>query len=79
MAKLKANFSKWIHQRWPAQRAFGCETGYAGFGVSASRRRVVRTYIARQEAHHRKMTYQDEVLALLTKPEIDYDPRYGLD
>jgi len=39
----------------------------------------VRNYIARQEEHHRKVTYQEEVLALLRKHGIEYDPRYEFD
>jgi hypothetical protein len=29
-----------------------------------------------QEAHHRKMTFQEEFLALLKKHRIEYDDRY---
>ena len=79
MEKLKANSSKWVHQRWPRQRAFAWQTGYAGFSVSPSNLASVRNYIARQEERHRKMTYQEEVLALLEKHGIDYDPRFVFD
>lgn len=33
-------------------------------------------YIANQEEHHRKLSFQDEVRALLTKHEMDWDERY---
>jgi putative transposase len=33
-------------------------------------------YIKGQEEHHRKVTFQDEFLALLKKHRIEYDERY---
>jgi len=36
---------------------------------------TVRRYIARQEAHHRKLTFE-EFLALLKAHKIEYDERY---
>ncbi|HEY2363577.1 MAG TPA: hypothetical protein VGK36_20830 [Candidatus Angelobacter sp.] len=38
-------------------------------------RSVVR-YIQNQELHHRKMTFEEELIALLKKHGIEYDPRY---
>ena len=79
MEKLKANSSKWLHQRWPRRQAFAWQTGYAAFSVSPSNLASVRNYIARQEERHRKMTYQEEVLALLERHGIEYDPRFVFD
>jgi hypothetical protein len=36
----------------------------------------VKRYIGNQEKHHRKVTFQEEVLAFLNKQGIVYDPRY---
>jgi REP-associated tyrosine transposase len=36
----------------------------------------VEKYIAQQEEHHRKMTFQEEFVALLKRHNIDYDERY---
>jgi hypothetical protein len=36
----------------------------------------VRQYIENQKEHHRKVTFQEEVLAFLKKQGIAYDPRY---
>ncbi len=77
MEKLKANSSKWAHERWG--RRFGWQTGYAAFSVSPSKLGSVRNYIARQEEHHPRMTYQEEVWALLQKHGIAYDPRFVFD
>ena len=35
-----------------------------------------RPIIRNQEEHHRKMSFQEEFLALLKKHRIDYDERY---
>ena len=37
---------------------------------------TVRRYIATQEAHHRKLTFQEEFLAFLKAHKIEYDERY---
>jgi putative transposase len=39
----------------------------------------VFSYIADQEIHHRRMTFQDEFRALLNKNEIRFDERYVWD
>jgi putative transposase len=36
---------------------------------------VIR-YTRTQEAHHRKMTFEEEFIALLKKHGVEYDPRY---
>jgi putative transposase len=79
MEKLKANSSKWIHQRWPRKRMFAWQTGYAAFSVSRSNAPSVRNYIVRQEEHHRRMTYEQEVLALLKRHGVEHDPRFVFD
>jgi putative transposase len=37
---------------------------------------AVVKYIANQEAHHRKITFEEEFIALLEKHGIEYDPKY---
>jgi len=75
MEKLKANSSKWAAERWP-RLGFSWQTGYTAFSVSQSKLGEVKAYIARQEEHHRKRTYQEEVLALLKRHGIEFDPRF---
>ena len=62
----------------------GCNTslwqgGYAAFTVSQSLSEKVESYIARQEEHHRKMTFQDELRMLLDKHHVEYDQQYVWD
>lgn len=76
MEKVKANSSSWVKRRWPERRSFAWQAGYTAFSVSKSHVAQVERYIAGQEEHHRKMSFQDEVLAFLKKHGIAYDPRY---
>ena len=69
---LKANSSKWIHQKWPKSE-FGWQNGYGAFSVSESNARAVTEYIANQEAHHQKKSFQEEFLAFLMKNGISVD------
>jgi putative transposase len=79
MEKLKANSSKWVHKHWAERKSFAWQAGYAAFSVSQSRLNDVRSYIANQEEHHRKLTYQEEILALLKKHGIECDARFVFD
>jgi putative transposase len=67
--KVKANSSGWIHKTFPARREF----------VSASQREKVRAYIAGQEEHHGKVSFQEEFFGFPRKHGITYDERYIFD
>ena len=77
--EVKACSSKWIHERAKPVPDFGWQTGYAVFSVSESNEGVVRRYVQNQENHHRKATFEEELIALLTKHGIEFDPTYLLD
>lgn len=77
MEKLKANSSKWIHEEF--RKEFAWQSGYTAFSVSQSNLAAVKRYITQQEEHHRKLTYQEEVMAFLKKHGAQYDPRYVFD
>ena len=73
---IKANSSGWIHDRFPNLSKFAWQGGYAAFTVSKSQLGVVQRYIANQEGHHQKITFQEELIALLKAHEIEFDERY---
>jgi putative transposase len=77
--QLKKGSSKWIKTKAPALAGFYWQAGYGAFSVSQSNVPVVRKYIANQEKHHRKMTFQEEFRALLAKHDIEFDERYVWD
>src|SRR5262245_47505375 len=76
MREMKASSSGWIHATFPAMKEFFWQTGYGAFTVSHSVMEVVRAHIENQEVHHRKMSFQDEFRALLSKHGIEFDERY---
>ena len=76
MRTQKANSSKWVHEQWPRREAFAWQAGYGAFSVSQSNLEAVRTYIANQEEHHQRVTFQEEFLAFLKRHGIAYDERY---
>ena len=71
---VKTNSSRWCHERH--DRHFEWQAGYAAFSVSESSRDVVRRYIQGQADHHRKQSFQEELVALLNCHKIAYDPKY---
>ena len=71
---VKANSSRWAHDKFKAR--FAWQTGYASFSVSQSNLPAVIEYIAGQEEHHRKHTFQEELVAFLKKNGMEYDERY---
>jgi putative transposase len=73
---IKTNSSRWIHERRVLHRTFAWQTGYAGFSVSESNAENVSKYITNQEEHHRKITFQEELIAFLKRAGIEYDERY---
>ncbi len=73
---LKTNSSRWVHERWPARADFAWQTGYGAFSVSQSNAATVLRYITNQEIHHRKASFQQEMLAYLRRNKIEYDERH---
>ena len=76
MREVKSRSSAFIREAWSGTDWAGWQNGYGGFSVSASGVEAVKAYIANQEEHHRRMTFQEEFVALLEKHGIEYDPRY---
>ena len=59
--------------------SFHWQNGYGVFSVSPSNVEQVKTYIANQEEHHRKRTFQEEFRLMLERHGIEYDERYVWD
>ena len=76
MQLIKGGSSKWVHESFPEHRLFGWQVKYGAFSVSVSQLDKTVQYIQCQAEHHRKMTFQEEFLALLKKHRVIYDERY---
>jgi hypothetical protein len=49
------------------------------FSIGFSQIETVRKYVAGQEEHHRKVSFQDEFRELLRRYELEFDERYVWD
>jgi len=74
--ELKTSTSKWIKTKGGILEKFHWQNGYGAFSVSQSQVESVKTYIAAQEKHHRRMTFEEEFRSFLHKHEMEYDERY---
>jgi len=72
---LKSSSSKWVHEELK-KPLFSWQEGYGAFTLSASQIEVVKNYIANQEEHHRKKTFQEEYIEFLKQSDVEYDERY---
>jgi putative transposase len=72
---LKANSSRFMKANVPR---FSWQDWYAAISVSPSQIEAVKSYIARQQEHHRTRTFDDEFVALLDKAGVRYDRQYVL-
>jgi putative transposase len=73
---IKANSSRWMTQFSPH---FAWQKGSGSFSVSVSNKAAVMRYIGSQREHHKKISFEDEFIALLKKHGITYDPKYVFD
>ena len=73
LRELKAHSSRWMREH--GQR-FAWQEGYCAFSVSQSQRQTVMDYIATQQAHHAKWSFEQEFITLLRKSGVQYDPRF---
>jgi REP element-mobilizing transposase RayT len=84
VATVKRESSAWIKTQKPEIKdpflvKFAWQNGYAAFSVSESRVEAVRAYIANQEEHHKRLTFQEEYRKLLERHGVAFDERYVWD
>ena len=77
--KVKQTSSAWLKEQPGGPRHFEWQVGYGSFSVGQSQLEVLLDYVANQEEHHRKVTFQDEYRALLKKYGVEADERYVWD
>ena len=79
LREIKRPSSGWVKSENPKLRSFKWQDGYGAFSVSPSHVDALKKYIADQEEHHKKKTFQDEYRRLLNEYGIKYDERYVWD
>jgi len=77
--KVKSASSAWVKKQGTQYAKFAWQSGYGAFSVSQSKVPEAKKYIANQETHHRKMSFQEEFRVLCEKHEIEIDERYVWD
>ena len=73
---IKRDSSKWIKTQGPEFARFGWQDGYAGLSIGQSQEDAVKKYLAGQRKRHKTMSFKDELVALLEKYKVEYDPKY---
>lgn len=76
---IKNNSSKFINERKFVNGKFNWQEGYGAFSYSHSQIENVYKYIANQEEHHRKKSFQEEYIEFLEKFDIKFDKKYLFD
>jgi REP element-mobilizing transposase RayT len=77
--EVKTETSKWLKKQSPRLAGFHWQSGYGIFSVSESNAPRVKHYIAHQEEHHRRMSFQEEYRILCERHGIAIDERYVWD
>jgi putative transposase len=70
---VKRDSSTWMNDR--TKKRFNWQDGYFGFSIGESGVDALTKYITRQKQHHKKLTFKEEVEALLAKYKVEYDPK----
>jgi putative transposase len=76
MKDVKQSSSLWINENKLTSIKFEWQEGYGAFSYSKSQIDNVIKYINNQEEHHKKKTFIEEYLEMLTKFEVEYDEKY---
>jgi len=79
LEEVKRQSSKWIKTKGEEYKNFYWQNGYGIFSVNPAQTDVVVQYIANQQDHHKKKTFQIEFRAFLKKYDVEYDERYVWD
>ncbi|MBI5526882.1 MAG: IS200/IS605 family transposase [Deltaproteobacteria bacterium] len=75
--ETKTGSSKWMKTQGVA--SFAWQTGYGAFSIGESQLETVVRYIQRQNEHHRRRSFQEELRLLLEKYNVPYDEKYVWD
>ena len=76
MKDVKKDSSLWIKTKGKAFRNFHWQDGYGGFSIGKTDVSILKRYLGSQKDHHRKRSFQEELVQFLDEYGIDYDERY---
>ncbi len=76
MKDVKKDSSSWIKTKDRRFRNFHWQDGYGAFSIRQTDIPELNRYIAGQKKHHRRRTFQEELIAFLDEYGMTYDERY---
>ena len=77
--EVKRGSTVWLKTKGPELRDFAWQNAYGMFSIGHSQIGSTRKYIAGQDEHQRKVSFQDEFRQFLRRYEIAFDERYVWD
>jgi putative transposase len=76
LREIKAGSSRWMKEQPATKGKFAWQTGFTAFSVSQSRVPETIAYIETQAEHHRKKTFNEELIEFPEGYGIEYDEKY---
>ncbi|MGZ8781462.1 MAG: transposase [Thermoanaerobaculia bacterium] len=76
IGQIKQAATHWLHEE--DMREFRWQRGFSAFSVSCDRVPFVARYIRRQEEHHAKRTFRDELESLLRQHGVSIEDAHLL-
>jgi len=76
MKQVKQDSSLWINKKGFTKFKFAWQEGYGAFSYAKSEVPRVINYLQNQEQHHKKTTFMEEYIDLLTEFDIDFNNQY---
>lgn len=76
MKDVKKDSSSWVKTKGRQFRNFHWQDGYGAFSIAQSNILELQKYLATQKEHHRKCTFQEELIAFFKEYDLAYDETY---
>lgn len=73
---IKLGSNNYIKENRIFPKFNGWQEGYAAFTYSIKEKERLIKYVMNQEEHHKKMSFREELIALLKEHNIPYDEKY---
>jgi putative transposase len=74
--KTKTHTSRWIKGKGGIYQKLYWQRGYGAFSVSPSDLDQIKNYISNQREHHKRRSFQEELIEFLRKHDVLFDERY---
>ena len=76
IAQVKRYSAKWVNDSGFLTSRFAWQAGYGWFSVGAKQLSIAQEYVRKQKEHHKKVSYEEELLTFLQQYKVEYDERY---